>query len=198
MTTSQQPAPSQTQPLRGVASLSFCGRSRASPSPEVTSATLSDCYWCSKATSPPVPLHNESRLVPHLLPDTEYLSLSLLSDLEAHFYTSNGILWLARDARDRAGGVSRSSAHDRWFLEHVVHRVMDLDPSTPDGFFADSRQLLRVPRTEGCLPLTSRRAGRERRSSNQVAARDRVAARRPKPREPRRARSARIDNAGQD
>src|SRR6266478_45068 len=26
-------------------------------------------------------------------------------------------------------------SHDRWFLEHVVDRVMDLDPVHADGFF---------------------------------------------------------------
>ena len=58
----------------------------------------------------------------------------LLMDEPTNHLDLDGILWLERLLESEAAAFLVVS-HDRWFLEHVARRVLDLDPVHAGGFF---------------------------------------------------------------
>jgi len=58
----------------------------------------------------------------------------LLLDEPTNHLDLDGILWLEQLLRDEAAAFLVVS-HDRWFLEHVAERMLDLDPVHAGGFF---------------------------------------------------------------
>ena len=58
----------------------------------------------------------------------------LLLDEPTNHLDLDGILWLEQLLRDEAAAFLVVS-HDRWFLEHVAGRMLDLDPVHAGGFF---------------------------------------------------------------
>src|SRR5437773_2601197 len=58
----------------------------------------------------------------------------LLLDEQTNHLDLDGILWLEQLLRDEAAAFLVVS-HDRWFLEHVAGRMLDLDPVHAGGFF---------------------------------------------------------------
>src|SRR5881296_2552263 len=58
----------------------------------------------------------------------------LLLDEPTNHLDLDGILWLEQLLRDEAAAFLVVS-HDRWFLEHVARRMLDLDPVHAGGFF---------------------------------------------------------------
>ena len=58
----------------------------------------------------------------------------LLLDEPTNHLDLDGILWLEELLRDEAAAFLVVS-HDRWFLEHVAGRMLDLDPVHAGGFF---------------------------------------------------------------
>jgi ATP-binding cassette subfamily F protein uup len=59
----------------------------------------------------------------------------LLMDEPTNHLDVDGILWLERVLTDDARAFLVVS-HDRYFLEHVTTRVLELNPAYPDGLFA--------------------------------------------------------------
>jgi ATP-binding cassette subfamily F protein uup len=58
----------------------------------------------------------------------------ILMDEPTNHLDLDGILWLERLLQTEAAAFLVVS-HDRWFLEHVAGRMLDLDPVHPGGFF---------------------------------------------------------------
>src|SRR6185295_4270860 len=58
----------------------------------------------------------------------------LLLDEPTNHLDLDGILWLEQLLRDEVRAFLVVS-HDRWFLEHVAARMLDLDPVHAGGFF---------------------------------------------------------------
>ena len=60
--------------------------------------------------------------------------ISLLMDEPTNHLDLDGILWLERLLQSEPAAFLVVS-HDRWFLEHVAERMLDLDPVHAGGFF---------------------------------------------------------------
>ena len=58
----------------------------------------------------------------------------ILMDEPTNHLDLDGILWLERLLQTESAAFLVVS-HDRWFLEHVAQRMLDLDPVHPGGFF---------------------------------------------------------------
>jgi ABC transport system ATP-binding/permease protein len=58
----------------------------------------------------------------------------VLMDEPTNHLDLDGILWLERFLQSEPAAFLVVS-HDRWFLEHVAQRMLDLDPVHPGGFF---------------------------------------------------------------
>ena len=58
----------------------------------------------------------------------------VLMDEPTNHLDLDGILWLERILQSEPSAFLVVS-HDRWFLEHVAERMLDLDPIHPGGFF---------------------------------------------------------------
>ncbi|MEO8602288.1 MAG: ABC-F family ATP-binding cassette domain-containing protein, partial [bacterium] len=58
----------------------------------------------------------------------------LLMDEPTNHLDLDGILWLERILQSETGACLVVS-HDRWFLEHIAQRMLDLDPVHAGGFF---------------------------------------------------------------
>ena len=111
----------------------------------------------------------------------------LLMDEPTNHLDVEGILWLEELLAERARAVLVVS-HDRYFLEHVATRMLELNRVYPDGLFQADGQLQRVPRPARRVPA---RPGRLRGVARQHGpARDRVAAARARRRAPPRRRGA--------
>ena len=97
----------------------------------------------------------------------------LLMDEPTNHLDVEGILWLEGVLAERARAVLVVS-HDRYFLEHVATRMLELNRAYPARPLPDRRALQRLPRPPRRLPA---RAGGLRGVARQHrAARDRVAA----------------------
>ena len=80
----------------------------------------------------------------------------LLMDEPTNHLDVEGILWLEDLLTERARAFLVVS-HDRYFLEHVATRMLELNRAYPDGLFQTDGQLQRVPRAPRRVPA---RAGR--------------------------------------